>query len=73
MEEPRKKRNRSHPSDAFEVRLQRFADKAREAANCLPPGGERDALIKKAEQTENALDLCGSLALHDRRASNRER
>lgn len=73
MEEPRKKRNRSHPADAFEVRLQRFANNARAAADRLPPGGERDALIKKAEQTENALDLCGSLAMHNRAASNRER
>ena len=73
MEDLRKKRIRSHPADPFEVRLRRFADDARTAAGRLPPGGQRDALIKKAEQTENALDLCGSLALHDREASNEER
>jgi hypothetical protein len=72
MEQFRKKRNRSRPADPFEVRLQRFAEDARTAANRLPPGGERDALIKKAEQTENALDLCGSLALHGRQTSSGE-
>lgn len=63
----KKKRNRSRPVESFEVRLQKFAQDARIAARRLPPGGERDALLKKAEQTENAMDINGSLALRTAR------
>lgn len=63
----KKKRNRSRPAQSFEARLQKFAQDARTAARRLPPGGERDALLKKAEQTENAMDINGSLALRTSR------
>jgi hypothetical protein len=52
-----KKRNRSPPAESFEVRLQNFARAARAAARQLAPGSERDALIKKARQTENVLEV----------------
>jgi hypothetical protein len=59
-----KKRNRSRPAEPFAVRLQKFASDARAAAREMPPGRERDALIKKARQTENVLDVSEMLALH---------
>jgi hypothetical protein len=52
-----KKRNRSRPAESFEVRLQNFARDARAAARQMAPGRERDALIKKARQTENVLEV----------------
>jgi hypothetical protein len=52
-----KKRNRSRPAESFEVRLQNFARDARAAAREMAPGRERDALIKKARQTENVLEV----------------
>ncbi len=52
-----KKRNRSRPAESFEVRLQRYADDARAAARQMPPGEARDALMKKAMQTENVLSV----------------
>jgi hypothetical protein len=52
-----KKRNRTRPAESLEVRLQKFASDALAAARQMPPGSERDALIKKARQTENVLDV----------------
>jgi hypothetical protein len=69
----KKKRNRSRPTEPFEVRLQKFARDARAAARRLPLGRERDALMKKARQTENVLDVSAMLtvrhvdAVHGRR------
>ncbi len=52
-----KKRNRTRPAASFEARLQKYASDARAAARQMPPGRERDALMKKARQTENVLDV----------------
>jgi hypothetical protein len=59
----KKKRNRSRPTESFEVRLQKFARDARAAARRLPLGRERDALMKKARQTENVLDVSAMLTI----------
>lgn len=56
-----KKRNRSRPAGSFEDRLQKFADDARSAARRMPPGRERDMLMKKAIQTENVMDVTAML------------
>jgi hypothetical protein len=56
-----KKRNRSRPAEPFEVRLQRFADDTRAKALAMPSGSEREALLRKVEQTENVLVVSGSL------------
>ncbi|GKQ51474.1 hypothetical protein [Bradyrhizobium sp. Ce-3] len=53
----KKKRNRSRPSGSFEDRLQKFADESRVAARKLPPGREREALMKKARQTETVMEV----------------
>jgi hypothetical protein len=51
------KRNRSRGDVPFDERLQMAANKAREPAQCLPDGEERDALLKKARQAETAAHL----------------
>lgn len=56
-----KKRNRSRPAGSFADRLQKFADEARSAARRMPPGRERDVLMKKAIQTENVMDVTAML------------
>jgi len=57
------KRNRSHPAESFEVRLQKYADTARAKACKMPPGKDRDALIREAIQTENVLNVSELLSL----------
>ncbi|WP_375786597.1 hypothetical protein ACE10Z_02910 [Bradyrhizobium sp. Pha-3] len=59
----KKKRNRSRPSGSFEDRLQRFAEDSREAARKLPPGRERETLMKKARQTEAVVEVSECLTL----------
>jgi hypothetical protein len=58
-----KKRNRSRPAESFEVRLQKYADTARAAARVMPPGKDRDALMKKAIETENVLNVTELLSM----------
>lgn len=48
------KRNRRKQTATFDERLQRAARDAREAARDLPPGPQRDALLKRASQAETA-------------------
>jgi hypothetical protein len=48
------KRNRRKQTTSFDERLKRAADEAREAAQGLPPGPQRDSLLKKAGQAETA-------------------
>lgn len=57
-----KKRNRSRPAEPFALRLERYADNARAMARGMPPGKERDALMKKAVQVENVLAVSEWLA-----------
>jgi hypothetical protein len=56
------KRSRRKPTVPFEERLRRVAEEAREAAGRLPQGLQRDALMKKASQAENAVRINGWLA-----------
>jgi hypothetical protein len=51
------KRNRRKNSVPFDERLQKAAREAREAAQQLPQGAEREALLKKAKQAETAASL----------------
>jgi hypothetical protein len=51
------KRNRRKNSVPFDQRLQRAAGEAREAADKLPEGQLRDALLRKARQAETAVHL----------------
>ncbi|MHC2466029.1 hypothetical protein [Bradyrhizobium embrapense] len=53
----KKKRNRWRPSGSFEDRLQKFAEDSRIAARKLPPGRERETLMKKARQTETVMEV----------------
>ncbi|UGY19335.1 hypothetical protein [Bradyrhizobium septentrionale] len=57
----KKKRNRARPPGSFEDRLQKFAEDARLAARKLPPGRERETLMKKARQTEAVMEVSESL------------
>ena len=50
-----KRRNRTRPAGSLEERLQKFAADQREAASRLPPGAQRDDLLKKARQSETAI------------------
>ncbi|MGY3694928.1 hypothetical protein ACVIGA_005008 [Bradyrhizobium sp. USDA 3240] len=59
----KKKRNRSRPSGSLEDRLQKFAEDARLAARKLPPGRERETLMKKARQTEAVVEVSECLTL----------
>ena len=60
-----KKRNRSRPVGSFEARLQKFADEARVAARQMPPGREREILMRKAIQTENVMGVAAMLKRRD--------
>ncbi|MFB9263144.1 hypothetical protein ACFFWD_08180 [Bradyrhizobium erythrophlei] len=53
----KKKRNKSRPEGSFENRLRKFAADTRSAARKMPPGRERDALMKKARQTEAVMEV----------------
>jgi hypothetical protein len=51
------RRNRRKPTASFDERLQRAADDARQAAEKLPQGPERDMLLNKASQAETAVRI----------------
>ncbi len=51
------KRNRRCHDVSFDERLRRAAAQARDAAQRLPNGHERDALMKKADQAETAARI----------------
>jgi hypothetical protein len=51
------KRNRRKQTVPFDERLHLAAEEAREAARKLPQGQERDALLKRASQTETAAHI----------------
>jgi len=59
----KKKRNRSRAPGSLEDRLQKFAEDARIAARKLPPGRERETLMKKARQTETVMEVSEWLTL----------
>ncbi|MDX3969171.1 MAG: hypothetical protein QHD01_21600 [Bradyrhizobium sp.] len=51
------KRRRFKQSISFKERLAAFADEAREKASALPPGADRDDLLRKARQADTATHL----------------
>ena len=52
-----KKRNRSRPALSLHERLKQIAFRAREKAEALPPGHERDRLMRAAVSTESAATI----------------
>jgi hypothetical protein len=50
----KQKRNRSRPALPLQERLKQIATRAREQADGLPPGEERDVLIRVATRNEAA-------------------
>jgi hypothetical protein len=55
------KRIRRKNAISFDERLQKAAAEAREAAQELPQGEARDALLKRARQAETAAHINGWL------------
>ena len=53
----KKKRNRSRPALSLQQRLSQIALRAREKAEGLPPGSERDRLIETAVANEAAAAI----------------
>ena len=53
----KKKRNRTRPALSLQERLKQIAFRAREKAEALPPGRERDRLIRAAASTESAATI----------------
>jgi hypothetical protein len=53
----KKKRNRSRPALSLQERLKQLAFRAREKAETLPPGRERDRLLTAAVSTESAAAI----------------
>jgi hypothetical protein len=51
------KRNRHKQTTPFDERLQIAAREAREATRQLPPGPDRDSLLRKAGQAETACRI----------------
>ena len=51
------KRNRSRPALPLQERLRQLAFRAREKAEALPPGRERDRLLTAAVSTESAAAI----------------
>ena len=51
------RRNRHKQTAPFDERLQTAAHEAREAARRLPPGPDRDLLLRKAGQAETACRI----------------
>jgi len=56
------KRNRRKQTVSFDERLQRAAQQAREAAEELPLGPQRESMLRKAEQAETAVRISGWLS-----------
>jgi hypothetical protein len=51
------KRNRRKQTQTLQERLAAFAESARERARDLPPGREREMLLRRAKQNEVTLNL----------------
>jgi len=62
-----KRRYRHKQSLTLEQRLEADTKLAREAAHKLPPGPEREALVKRALRNNAAAGMCGLLASHSLR------
>lgn len=61
------KRRRFKQALSLQDRLAAFAGDMREKAAATPPGPERDNLLKRAGQADNALDLTGEFLLQKKR------
>jgi hypothetical protein len=55
MQQQQRRSFKQQPS--FQDRLASFAKLARETASLLPPGAEKDELLRKAEQADTAVHL----------------
>lgn len=53
----KKQRNRTRPALSLQERLKQLAFRAREKAEALPPGLERDRLITAAVSSESAAAI----------------
>jgi hypothetical protein len=53
----KKQRNRTRPALSLQERLKQIAFRAREKAEALPPGRERDRLMSAAVSTESAAAI----------------
>ncbi|MBR0850665.1 hypothetical protein JQ543_23190 [Bradyrhizobium diazoefficiens] len=51
------KRNRRKQTQSLQERLMSFAATARERARLMPPGRERELLLRRAKQNEMASNL----------------
>jgi len=54
-------RRRSRSIESFEARLEDEAKRLRAEAELLPPGADRDALLRKAQQAETGAQMSGWL------------
>jgi hypothetical protein len=52
-----KRRRRFKQEPSFQERLASYAKSAREVAALLPPGAEKDELLRKARQADTAVHL----------------
>jgi len=52
-----KQRRRFKQMESLQVRLAIFAKEAREKASCLPPGIEKDDMMRKASQADTAAHI----------------
>jgi hypothetical protein len=52
-----KKRRRFKQTQSFEDRLASYTEAARKVAALLPPGAEKDELLRKARQAETTAHL----------------
>jgi len=52
-----KKRNRTRPALSLQERLDKFTEEARAAAQNLPPGEERHAMLQKVRDGEAAAEM----------------
>jgi hypothetical protein len=57
------KRKRTRQSQSLQERLLTWAEKARQQARRLPPGREREMLLRRAKQNEVTSDLADWLIL----------
>ncbi|WP_314952650.1 hypothetical protein [Bradyrhizobium cosmicum] len=59
-----KRRRRFRQTDSLEARLAQFAMNLREEADQKPPGQERNSLLKRAYNADQAIDLERQLREH---------
>ncbi|RZN11598.1 hypothetical protein [Bradyrhizobium sp. Leo121] len=61
--ETKRKRNRAKQTTSLQARLVASARQARTQARDLPPGAERQKLLRQARQAEQAADMNEFLSL----------